>query len=33
VFDQVTITTCVGSITMFGFFILWAWRRGLLVFS
>ncbi|KAG1654644.1 hypothetical protein FOA52_009200 [Chlamydomonas sp. UWO 241] len=33
VFNQVTIITCVGSVALFGGFVVFAWRRGLLSWS
>jgi hypothetical protein len=33
VFNQVTISTCLGAIILFMAFIIFAWRRGLLSWS
>ena len=33
VFNEVTIITCLGSISLFMAFVIFAWRRGLLSWS
>jgi len=33
VFNEVTIATCVGSLTLFIAFVVWAWRRGLIAWA
>ncbi len=33
VFNEVTIITCLGSVSLFMAFVIFAWRRGLLSWS
>jgi Mg2+ and Co2+ transporter CorA len=33
VFEAVAVATCVGAVSLFIAFVLWAWRFGLLVFN